>query len=49
MEYNEMILMEDRIAPCIQKIVSVKADKINSNIGIESEGYTGTNRSTAMA
>ena len=48
MEYKEMIFIEDRIAPSSQKIVSVKADKINPNIGIESEGYTGTNHSTAI-
>ena len=37
MKYNEMILMEDRIAPCSQRIVSVKADKINPKTNIQTK------------
>ena len=48
MKYDEKIIMEDRIAPMGQKILSVKADRIGSGVGIESEGYTGTNHSTAI-
>ena len=47
MKYDEKLIIEDRIAPMGQKILSVKADRISSGVGIESEGYTGTN-STAI-
>ena len=48
MKYDEKLIIQDRIAPMGQKILSVKADRISSGVGIESEGYTGTNNSTAI-